>query len=240
MNASQAIEKIAQLIGLSFKSQKFYSTVLVDGETEITNNLDEELAVGHTLYIVGDSTLSPAPQGEHETREGLVLVVSEESIITEIKQKSEEVVEDQVEVENSEVQTEATEVKMEELDELTDMVAGIIDALTPESVTPELAEEIAEKVLESLEDKVEVVEELKKKTKMSEDFSTEISQIKEGISQLLSVVDSINGKFTNEINELKSEVQEFKKSPERKPIEKKADFKKSFEDYRVEFLNTLK
>ena len=105
MNATEAIDKIVKLLGLKFKKEKFFTTKLIDGNTEITNNLESEFGVGQTLYVVGDSTLTPAPVGTHTTREGLVLTVDEESTITKIEENVEEaqqeVVEDQVEVEQS-------------------------------------------------------------------------------------------------------------------------------------------
>jgi len=56
MNATQAIDKIVQLLGLKFKKESFFKTVLEDGQTEVTNNQEGELQVGQTLYVVGDST----------------------------------------------------------------------------------------------------------------------------------------------------------------------------------------
>jgi len=85
MNATQAIDKIVKLLGLKFKNEKFFTTVLDDGQTEVTNNEDGELMVGQTLYVIGDATLTPAPTGEHKTREGIVVTVDEESTITKLE-----------------------------------------------------------------------------------------------------------------------------------------------------------
>jgi hypothetical protein len=46
MNATEAINRIVDLLGIKFKSEKFYSTKLEDGETEITNNSEGELSIG--------------------------------------------------------------------------------------------------------------------------------------------------------------------------------------------------
>jgi len=87
MNATEAINKIADLLGMKFKSEKFFATKLVDGLTEITNNKDADLAVGDELFLVEDSILKPAPAGKHETREGLLLEVGEDSVIRLIEKK---------------------------------------------------------------------------------------------------------------------------------------------------------
>ena len=89
MNATEAINNIKELLGLKLKKETFYTTVLVDGETTVTNNLDKDsFEVGETLYVVGESTLSPAPEGEHETREGLKITLDEESIIVKLEEKT--------------------------------------------------------------------------------------------------------------------------------------------------------
>ena len=84
MNAKQAIDKIAELLKFTFKAEKFYSTKLIDG-TEVTNNLDEDFKIGQVLYVVGDSTLTPAPAGSHITRENLKVTVDAESVIIAIE-----------------------------------------------------------------------------------------------------------------------------------------------------------
>jgi hypothetical protein len=58
------------------------SAKLVDG-TEITNDLDADFEVGQILYVIteaGDKV--PAPEGEHTTESGIVLVVDGEGKIT--------------------------------------------------------------------------------------------------------------------------------------------------------------
>lgn len=208
MNANQTINKIVNLLGLKFKRDKFYSTVLVDGETEVTNNLDELFQIGQTLYVVGESTLSPAPVGEHETREGLIILVDEESTIVELKEKSEG-------------ETETTEENLDVVEDIAiDKIAEIIDELTPESVTPEMAEEIAEKILDVVENDIE--------------------SFKTSMTEILAMMNSMNGKFKTEINALREEIKTFKNSPERKPIERKANFKESFEDFKVDFLKEIR
>ena len=82
------------------------------------------------------------------------------------------------------------------------------------------------------------------KEKMSTDLYFEqvaqVEKLKDGITQLLSLVETINGKFKTEISDLKSELQAFKNAPERKPVDAKIDIKEKFEDYRVQLLKELR
>jgi hypothetical protein len=84
MNAKQAIDKIADLLGFKFKKEAFYSTKIEDG-SEITNNLDSDFKIGDELYKVGESTLSPLEAGTYITREGLKLTVDTGSVIVAIE-----------------------------------------------------------------------------------------------------------------------------------------------------------
>jgi len=65
MDATTAINNIRKMLGLQFKKETFMSTFLVDGTTEVTNNMEEDFQVGQTLYVVKESTLVPAPVGSN-------------------------------------------------------------------------------------------------------------------------------------------------------------------------------
>jgi hypothetical protein len=84
MDATTAINNIRKMLGLQFKKETFMSTFLVDGASEVTNNMEEDFQVGQTLYVVKESTLAPAPEGSHTTRDGLVISVDSESTIIAI------------------------------------------------------------------------------------------------------------------------------------------------------------
>lgn len=131
MTAKQAIDKIVDVLNLKFKELKFAKTELVDG-TVVTNNMDDEFRVGQELFVeLEDSVLSPAPQGEHETREGLIIKVSETGIIESISQKSEEMQEEEVveDIEREETEDEMAEIEVEDVK--PEMVDLIIEAMTP-------------------------------------------------------------------------------------------------------------
>ena len=91
MNATEALNRIADLLGMRFKSEKFFQTKLVEGDVTVTNNNESPLSVGDSLFVVGeDNIMTPAPAGRHETREGLIVVVSEDGSVSAIEESPEE------------------------------------------------------------------------------------------------------------------------------------------------------
>ena len=95
MNATDAINKIKEMLGLEFSSvekpttevveEAFATTELEDG-TRITNDKEGEFEIGDKVYVVAeDATLTPAPSGEHMLRDGYVIVLDEESTLIEIR-----------------------------------------------------------------------------------------------------------------------------------------------------------
>jgi len=315
MNATQAIDKIVKLLGLKFKNEKFFTTVLEDGQTEVTNNEDGELMVGQTLYVIGDSTLTPAPTGEHKTREGIVVTVDEESTITKLEVLGASV---EVETEESDEEsqqglafTEAKDSQGQILESPTFDVGEKVEVVGPDGTktpAPNGEHQVVLKDTSGNENKIRIqtvdgvivqrenVEEMRKykmekypweeciadqvkqygdeeiakkvcgaikagnfmempgapdmdiemakqelvRSVFSSQFSDEITNIKEGITELLAVVNTMNGKFKTDISEIRDEFNKFKNSPERKPVEKKTDFKESFDDFRTEFLKSLR
>lgn len=315
MNATQAIDKIVKLLGLKFKNEKFFTTVLDDGQTEVTNNEDGELMVGQTLYVIGDATLTPAPTGEHKTREGIVVTVDEESTITKLEVLGASV---EVETEESDEETqqglaftEAKDSQGQILESPTFDVGEKVEVVGPDGTktpAPNGEHQVVLKDTSGNENKIRIqtvdgvitqrenVEEMRKykmekypweeciadqvkqygdeeiakkvcgaikagnfmempgapdmdiemakqelvRSVFSSQVTDEITNIKEGITELLSVVNTLNGKFKTDISEIRDEFNQFKNSPERKPVEKKTDFKESFDDFRTEFLKSLR
>ena len=315
MNATQAIDRIVKLLGLKFKKESFFTTVLEDGKTEVTNNQEGELMVGQTLYVVGDSTLTPAPTGSHKTRDGIIVTVDEESTITKI-----EVLTAEAEVEKEEVDeetqegmsfTEAKDAQGQILESPTFDVGEKVEVVGPDgekSPAPDGEHQVVLKDTSGNENKIRIqtkdgvitqrenVEEMKKykmekypwdecisdqmekygdeeiakkvcgaikagnfmempgapdidiemaKQELihkvfSNGLTKEIDTLKEGLTEILGVVNTLNGKFKTELTELKEELDTFKKSPERNPVEKKTGFKESFEDFRADFLKSIR
>ncbi len=111
MNATEAINKIAELLGLKFKSEKFMITKLVDGTTTVTNNQDGPFAIGDELFIMGDdSILKPAPSGSHKTREGLIITIGEDSVISKIEDEPKEEVSSPINEASTEIEDNKTEL----------------------------------------------------------------------------------------------------------------------------------
>jgi hypothetical protein len=300
MNATLALDKIVKLLGLRFKKESFFTTILEDGKTEVTNNADGDLQVGQTLYVLGEATLQPAPAGTHTTREGLVLTLDEESTIVKI-----EVTTAEAEVERNQEEVESSKVKMtiaedaqgQKLESPTFDVGEEVYVLGPDgekTPAPDGEHQVVLKDSSGNENKIRIqtvdgkivqrenVEQMAEvdmaefpwdecmlkmaeegyseetaakicgsikaknmtKAKMSTDLYFEqvaqVEKLKDGISQLLSLVETINGKFKTELSELKSEFNTFKNSPERKPVDKKVDYKEKFEDFRVSILKDLR
>lgn len=259
MNATEAIDKIVKLLKLDFKKEEFKSTFLEDG-TEITNNMSDEseFEVGQTLYVVKESTLAPAPEGTHTTREGLMVTVDSESTIIAIASKDVEETEVKVEVE-----TEKTEEKMtiaedaqgQKLESPTFdvgepvFVIGEGDEKTP---APDGEHQVVLKDESGNENKIRIitkdgviterenVEEMGEKEMMNSQFSNDINDIKESIKQLVELVNSMNGKFKTEVNSLKNDFETFKKSPERKSVVEKKTFTESFDDYKVDLIKRMR
>lgn len=292
MNATEAIDKIVRLLKLQFKKENFSSTFLTDG-TEVTNNMSDEseFEVGQTLFVVKESTLAPAPEGSHETREGLILSLDSESTIiaiaskdtdkTEVstmeetekededeegkekKELSEETIVSEIaeiidvmtpdEVSTGEAAKiadkiygevekllEESEGEFSELEEkITEEIAEIIDVMTPDAVSTEKSAEIAEKIVNDLEKEME--EDFRKKKKMyKKSFSKDIKDIKSSMTELISLINEMNGKFKTDINKLNTKFDEFKKSPERKAVEEKKTYKQTFEDYKLDLIKSLR
>jgi hypothetical protein len=257
MNATEAIDKIVKLLKLDFKREEFKSSFLEDG-TEVTNNMSDEseFEVGQTLYVVKESTLAPAPKGSHTTREGLVLTVDSESTIIAIASKDTDETEVKVEVESGkkEEMTIAEDAQGQKLESPTFDVGEpvfVIGESGEKSSAPDGEHQVVLKDESGNENKIRImtkdgiiterenVEEMKE-DKMSSDFSKDITDIKESITQLIELVNSMNGKFKTEVNSLKNDFDTFKKSPERKSVEEKKTYVESFSDYKVDLIKKMR
>ena len=162
MKAQEAIEKIAEMLGLQFgKVETFATTTLKEGDVEVTNNLDEEFKIGQTLYVVNESTLSPAPEGQHTTREGLVITVDSSSVIIAMEQESEEAPAN--EEDESEVSVEQASEEMAEVEVEKEIPSVLVDALI-EALNP------------MVQEMKTMVEDMKK---MKEKMSSEVNGLKE-------------------------------------------------------------
>lgn len=257
MDATTAINNIRKMLGLQFKKETFKSTFLVDGSTEVTNNMEEDFQVGQTLYVVKESTLAPAPEGSHETRDGLVISVDTESTIIAITSKDTST-DAEVQQEGSEemTYTEAKDAQGQILESSTFDVGEdvfLVHEDGSKTPAPDGEHQVVLKDTSGNENKIRIqvldgkiierenVEEMMKPEMMNADFSKDIEDIKSSLNNLLELVGSMNGKFKTELNSLKTDFDSFKKLPERKSVEEKKTYTESFADYRLNLIkNQLK
>jgi len=117
----------------------------------------ESFEAGENVFLIGeDDEKVAAPVGEHELEDGKILVIEEEGVIKEIKEATEEVVEEEpvAEEESTEMAEEEMEyVSKEEFTAAIDEIKEMIAAMMPKE--EQSAEEVVEEVVE---EKVEMSE----------------------------------------------------------------------------------
>ena len=260
MNAKEAINKIAELLRFTFKAEKFFSTKLEDG-TEITNNLEDDFKIGQELYVVGESTLTPAPAGTHITREGLKLTVDAESIIIAIESKEaqdDSVVEEEM--------TEARDAQGQLLESDTFDVGEKVYLIKEDGTkepAPDGEHQVVLKDTSGNENKIRIqvkdgtiversnVEEMGVMEKLEEGEGMEegsdleklielIVPMVEEMKKMKSEMESMKSKMSAEIDALTKDFNSFKKSPEKFSVVEKKSYKESFEDYKLELIKSMR
>ena len=166
-------------------SQEFDSVTLEDG-SKVTNDMDEDFAVGQKLFIVDDKGEKvDAPEGDHISESGIVLTVDAGGVIVGMKKPdeagkgsdAEQLEEEAVEEEMSKVAEateEVSEVKLAEVEEEIELeeMPRLEDII---SVIGEVVEEKMGAIKEKME---EIDEEVKMmKDKMSS-FATDSAEEK--------------------------------------------------------------
>lgn len=133
----------------------------------------ESFEAGQAVFIVAENgDKVPAPIGEHELEDGMILVITEEGLISEIKEMEAEA-ETEVEVEVE------AEVEMTKEEQVTELLKSIVAAMSIEvskqieAVRTELSAQIAEvkttqvEVKASTKAKPEVAQTSQKNVKLS-------------------------------------------------------------------------
>lgn len=250
MTANEAIGKIADLLGMKFKSEKFFQTKLVDGVTTITNNQEGPFTISEPLFIVGeDGIMTPAPAGRHETREGLILEVVEDGTISKIEENSVE--EDRVReasndiIVDTEVMTSATltdGTKIETDDKSDFQVGQKLYVITEagEKVSAPEGEHTTESGITLTVDGEGFITGVKypgvEGEGSLEDYKIEMAKIKEAMKQMVSTM----GSFSSEMSSFKKDYEEFKRQPmTQDSILKRKEFSKvsrSILDEKIDFL----
>jgi hypothetical protein len=255
MTAKEAINKIADLLNLKFKAEKFYSTELTNG-TEVTNNLEGDFQIGQVLYVVGESTLTPAPAGEHVTREGLKLTLDTESVIISIESADKE--------SDSELEQETGDVEMTRAEDAEGKIveSPTFDVGEPLSIVKEdgslepapngeyqvvLKDESGNEnkirvqvvdgiiVERSNVEEMSIDEEIEKEPKL-EDVIELILPLVEEMKKMKEQMTEMKGKMTAEMSALKNDFDGFKKSPEKFSVVEKKTYKDNWLDYKLELI----
>jgi hypothetical protein len=219
--------------------------------------MEEDFQVGQTLYVVKESTLVPAPEGSHTTRDGMVVSVDSESTIIAIASEDKST-DAEVEQEASKDMnyTEARDSQGQLLESSTFDVGEDVFLVKDDGSkepAPNGEHQVVLKDTSGNENKIRIqvldgkiiqrenVEGMMKPQMMNADFSKDIEDIKLSLNNLLDLVGSMNGKFKTEFNSLKTDFESFKKLPERKSVEEVKTYTESFADYRLNLIkNQLK
>ena len=259
MTAKEAINKIADLLNLKFKAEKFYSTKLEDG-TEVTNNMEEDFAIGQVLYVVGESTLTPAPAGSHITREGLKLTVDTESVIIAIESGDTE--NDATEEQEGVEMTKAEDAEGKIVESPTFDVGEPLSIVGEDGSTTPAADGEYQVVLKDEsgnENKIRVqvkdgiiversnVEEMSAEGEMEETEKPDMSELLEVLVPLVEEMKkmkeelgAMKDKMAAEMSALKTDFDGFKKSPEKFSVVEKKTYKEDWADYKLEIIKAMK
>jgi len=250
MNATEAINKIASLLNLNSKVEKFMVTKLEDGTTEVSNNKEGELMIDDTLYIVQESTLKPAPEGIHITREGLKLYVNSESKIVKIESASsveesetEEEVETTSDMMSSAVLTDGTKIETDEDGEFKVGQQLYVITEAGEKVTAPEGEHTTESGITIVTDGEGKITGVKYPDSTGEgslgEDKNEMKKMKEAMSEMIGLLTELN-KFKTDFESIKKDFEEFKKQPDRQPVVKKNFAKENIMDWKLELLKNSK
>jgi hypothetical protein len=181
MKANEAIKQIKTLLGLETEV-KLAQARLLDGTTVIEAEVFE---AGAEVFIVTEEGNVPVPVGEYEMEGGeLILVVEEEGIIAEIKEKVEET-EEEEEAPAPEAEAEVVE---EEMSEETRQPKKTIESIIKETLFSEIEKIKAE----------------------NEELKAELAALKNATE--LSAVEDIKPIQYNPENEQKAEVFKYTKN----------------------------
>ena len=249
MNATEAINRIADLLGMKFKSEKFFQTKLVDGMTTITNNIEAPFSVGDSLFVVGeDSIMTPAPAGSHETREGIILIVKEDGMISAIEEKPEEgetsdvVEESETEIESiPEVMSEATLTDGTKIMTDTEGDFKVGDKLyvmteSGEKVGAPEGEHTTESGITLTVDSESIITGVKYPDETGEgslESKKEMKEMKEAMNEMFNLLKELHHDFES----YKKDYEEFKKQPNfKEPVVRKTFGKENLLDAKVRFL----
>ena len=166
MNTNQILNKVRVLLGMDVKLE---TMKLGDGVTVLEAEMFE---AGNEVFVVTeDEQKIPVPVGEYEMEDGKILVVVEEGIIAEIKEKEEEKEEEVEEVETPAEEEAKKEPEMSE--EAPKQIKKTVESIVKETFFSEM-----ESLKKENEELKAQIEKLSKVEKDEETNEVELSDIK--------------------------------------------------------------
>jgi len=172
MNTNQTLNKVRAVLGIEVKLEqmKLENGAIFEAES---------FEAGAEVFVIADEERVAVPVGEYETEDGMMIIISEEGIIGEIKEA-------EAKEEETEAESEETEAESEE-EELSEEVA------TPKKIVKSISEEMFFSEIEKLRNeinelklsKVEVVDEevVEEKVELSAEEVEGISHNPENVSE---------------------------------------------------------
>jgi len=129
MTAKEAINKISVMLGVAQEGETAETQVNL-AEATLTDGtkvrVEGEFEVGKPLFVVTDEGDVYAPEGKHETEDGLVLTVDAEGVITAIDEMA---AEEEAPVEEAEAELEAETEEETTVSLSEEVVSQVMDAL---------------------------------------------------------------------------------------------------------------
>ena len=164
MNNKAILNKVRELLGMEVKLEQ---RKLEDGVTII--EADEFATDNEVVIITEDEQRIPLPIGEYKMEDGMILVVTEEGLIAEIK---EEAAEEEEEVIEEEAKKDYEE-KEEEMADESKPVKKVVESIVKETFFNEI--ETLKKENEELKAKLENLSKVETEEVVVEDEKTELS-----------------------------------------------------------------
>jgi hypothetical protein len=164
MNNKAILNKVRELLGMEVKLEQ---RKLEDGVTII--EADEFAPDNEVVIITEDEQRIPLPIGEYKMDDGMILVVTEEGLIAEIK---EEAAEEEEEVIEEEAKKDYEE-KEEEMADESKPVKKVVESIVKETFFNEI--ETLKKENEELKAKLENLSKVETEEEVVEDEKTELS-----------------------------------------------------------------
>ena len=165
MNNKAILNKVRELLGMEVKLEQ---RKLEDGVTII--EADEFAPENEVVIITEDEQRIPLPIGEYKMEDGMILVVTEEGLIAEIKEEAaeeEEVIEEEAKKDYEE--------KEEEMADESKPVKKVVESIVKETFFNEI--ETLKKENEELKSKLENLSKVETKETKEEDVEDEKTEL---------------------------------------------------------------